>query len=132
MDGNRWSVRERMDRSIVVAPLIETVLLTMEGEKLTGWLVDILKGIVVNQDGLKVERTVDEMGVKFTVTVAEEDRGRVIGKKGQTAQAIRTILRIAGFLADVRASMVVDIPGRKFVPRDEDDDHPKNMRPPYV
>lgn len=92
-------------------------------DKLTEWLTNVLNGLVTDSNGLSVEKTVDDLGTKFTVRVAEADRGRVIGKKGQTAEALRTILRSAGFLNDVRASMVVDIPGRKFVPKD--DEYPK-------
>ena len=98
-------------------------------EKLTEWLVGVLEGLVTDPSKLSVEKTVDEIGTKFTVKVAEADRGRVIGKKGQTAEAIRTIVRVAGFLNDVRASVIVDIPGRKYVPRDNDE--PKSMVPPY-
>ena len=91
----------------------------MSEDLLTDWLTNILKGLVTDQSGLSIEKIDDELGRKFTVRVAEADRGRVIGKKGQTAEAIRTILRSAGFLMDVKASMVVDIPGRKYVPKEE-------------
>ena len=93
-------------------------------DKLTGWLTNVLTGLVTDPSGLVVEKTIDDLGTKFTVRVAESDRGRVIGKKGQTAEAVRTLLRSVGFLNDVRASMVVDIPGRKFTPKDEE--YPKD------
>ena len=87
-------------------------------DNLNDWLVNVLKGLVTKPEELTIEHIKDDLGDKFTIRVAEVDRGRVIGKKGQNAEALRTILRSAGFLNDVRASMVVDIPGRKFVPKD--------------
>ena len=89
-----------------------------EKDFLTDWLTDLLKGLVTDQSALTVKKIVDERGSLFTITVGEADRGRILGKKGQTAEAVRTVLRVAGFLQDVRAAMVIDIPGRKFVPRD--------------
>ena len=104
----------------------------MENDVLTDWLTNVLKGLVTDPNSLSVEKIVDDLGTKFTVRVGESDRGRIIGKKGQMAEAIRTILRAVGFLNDVRASMVVDIPGRKFTPRDEDTYKGSTMKPPYV
>ena len=89
-----------------------------EKDFLTDWLTGLLKGLVTDQSALTVKKIVDERGSLFTITVGEADRGRILGKKGQTAEAVRVVLRVAGFLQDVRAAMVIDIPGRKFVPRD--------------
>ena len=97
----------------------------MENDVLTDWLTNVLKGLVTDPNSLSVEKIVDDLGTKFTVRVGESDRGRIIGKKGQMAEAIRTILRAVGFLNDIRASMVVDIPGRKYTPKDEQEEYPK-------
>ena len=96
----------------------------MENDVLTDWLTNVLKGLVTDPNSLSVEKIVDDLGTKFTVRVGESDRGRIIGKKGQMAEAIRTILRAVGFLNDIRASMVVDIPGRKYTPKDSEE-YPK-------
>lgn len=93
----------------------------MEKEFLTEWLTSLLKGLVVDSESLLVEGTTDEQGILFTIKVGKEDRGRVIGKKGQTAEAIRTIFRTVGFLKNIRASMVIDIPGRKYISKDKED-----------
>ena len=89
------------------------------------WLTNVLLGLVTDPSGLSVVKVVDDLGTKFEIKVAQADTGRVLGKKGQTAEALRTILRVAGFLCDVRASMVVDIPGRKFVSKDTQEEYPK-------
>ena len=52
--------------------------------------------LVSKPDQVKVDREVDERGVLLTLHVADEDLGRVIGKKGSTAQSIRTLLRALG------------------------------------
>ena len=61
---------------------------------------DFLKQLVVtlvdNTDSVKVERKVDEKGVLLTLHVADEDRGKIIGKEGRMREAIRTVLRAAG------------------------------------
>ena len=56
----------------------------------------VVKTLVNNPDDVKVTRTIDERGVLLSLTVAPEDVGRVIGKRGATAQAIRTLLRVLG------------------------------------
>ncbi|HTW96690.1 MAG TPA: KH domain-containing protein [Candidatus Methylomirabilis sp.] len=67
----------------------------------------IVKSIVGNPDKVKVERTVDEMGVLLTLKVDPTDMGYVIGRKGQTAQAIRTLLKIVGAKNNARVNLKI-------------------------
>lgn len=68
-------------------------------------------------DAVAVEHKTDEMGVRYGITVATTDRGKVIGREGKNAEALRTILRSAGFQANIRASMLIIIPGeREYIP----------------
>lgn len=67
----------------------------------------VLKAVVDNPDDVKVERTIDEMGVLISVTVNPEDMGKVIGKSGQTAKAIRTLLKVVGAKNDARVNMKI-------------------------
>lgn len=92
----------------------------MNSDKLQLWLVALVQGLVSNPAAVEIDVASDEMGVLFTVRVHEEDRGKVIGKAGSIANAIRTVLRSAGRLVDVRASMKVDVPNSNFEPRDRE------------
>ncbi|MBR0460981.1 KH domain-containing protein [Candidatus Saccharibacteria bacterium] len=56
----------------------------------------IVKTLVSKPEKVTVERTIDERGVLLSLTVDPEDVGRVIGKRGATAQSIRTLLRVLG------------------------------------
>ncbi|MEJ7660454.1 MAG: KH domain-containing protein [Hymenobacter sp.] len=56
----------------------------------------VLKSVVDHPDDGHVDRTIDEMGVLISVNVNPEDMGKVIGKSGQTAKAIRTLLKVVG------------------------------------
>lgn len=56
----------------------------------------IVKSLVENPDDVVVDRIVDEKGVLLTLTVNPEDLGRVIGRRGVTAQSLRTLLRALG------------------------------------
>lgn len=56
----------------------------------------IVKSLVSNPDDVIVDRIVDEKGVLLTLTVNPEDLGRVIGRRGVTAQSLRTLLRALG------------------------------------
>lgn len=67
----------------------------------------VLKTIVDRPDDVQVDRTVDEMGVLLTVTVHPEDMGKVIGKSGQTAKAIRSLLKVVGAKNDARVNMKI-------------------------
>ena len=56
----------------------------------------IVKTLVNNPDKVSVERKIDERGVLLMLTVDPEDVGRVIGRRGVTAQALRVLLRALG------------------------------------
>ena len=70
----------------------------------------LVKTIVSNPDKVSAERTVDERGVLLTLDIAPEDMGYVIGRKGQTAQAIRTLLKIVGAQNNARVNLKINEP----------------------
>src|SRR5215216_2019608 len=67
----------------------------------------IVKSLVGNPDDVVVERLIDEKGVLLTLTVNPEDLGRVIGKRGVTAQSLRTLLRALGTKNDARYNLKI-------------------------
>lgn len=70
----------------------------------------IVKSLVGHPDDVVVERIVDEKGVLLTLTVNQEDLGRVIGKRGATAQSLRSLLRALGTKNDARYNLkIVDV-----------------------
>lgn len=70
----------------------------------------IVKSLVGDPDAVKVERRIDEKGVLLELTVAAEDLGRVIGKRGATAQSLRSLLRALGTKNDARYNLkIVDV-----------------------
>lgn len=67
----------------------------------------VVKSLVGNPDAVKVERRIDEKGVLLELTVDPEDLGRVIGKRGATAQSLRTLLRALGTKNDARYNLKI-------------------------
>jgi uncharacterized protein len=67
----------------------------------------VVKSIVNHPDDVKVERTIDDRGVKLTLYINPEDMGYVIGREGQTARALRILLKIVGAKSNARVSMVI-------------------------
>lgn len=67
----------------------------------------IIKSLVEHPDDVVVERLIDEKGVLLTLTVNPEDLGRVIGKRGGTAQSVRTLLRALGTKNDARYNLKI-------------------------
>ena len=88
----------------------------------------VVKALVSNPDAVQIDRTIDEKGVLLELSVDPEDLGRVIGKRGGTAQSIRTLLRALGTKNDARYNLkIVDTDGgsgasRPAPQRDEADD----------
>lgn len=67
----------------------------------------VVKQIVEKPDEVEVERTVDEMGVLLTLKVSKDDMGKIIGKSGQTAKALRILLRIIGSKNNARVNLKI-------------------------
>lgn len=70
----------------------------------------VVKAIVGNPDDVKVTRIIDERGVLLTLSVNPEDMGKVIGKEGRTAKALRTLLRVLGAKGNARINLKVEEP----------------------
>lgn len=70
----------------------------------------VVKALVDNPDDVKINRTVDEMGVLLTLSVNKDDMGKIIGRSGATAKAIRTILRVVGMKNDARVNLKIEEP----------------------
>lgn len=68
----------------------------------------IIKSLVGHPDDVVVDRQIDEKGVLLTLTVNPEDLGRVIGKRGVTAQSLRTLLRALGTKNDARYNLKIE------------------------
>lgn len=70
----------------------------------------VVKGLVDHPEAVKVVRTVDEMGVLLTLDVNAEDMGKIIGRSGNTAKAIRTLLRVVGMKHNSRVNLKINEP----------------------
>ena len=81
----------------------------------------VVKALVDNADKVKVERRVDEMGVLITLDVDAADMGKIIGRDGATAKALRTLLRVVGMKNNARVNLKINEPeGRSpFVEKEE-------------
>ena len=67
----------------------------------------VIKSLVTKPDAVQIERRIDEKGVLLELTVDPEDLGRVIGKRGATAQSVRTLLRALGTKNDARYNLKI-------------------------
>ena len=84
----------------------------------------VIKHIVDNPEAVNVDRTVDEMGVLMTLDVHADDMGKVIGRNGNTAKALRTLLRVVGMKHQARVNLKIREPEER-----EDDDTPEAPEP---
>ncbi|HMS92820.1 MAG TPA: KH domain-containing protein [Candidatus Saccharibacteria bacterium] len=96
----------------------------------------IVKSLVGYPDDVVVERIVDEKGVLLTLTVNPDDLGRVIGKRGVTAQSLRTLLRALGTKNDARYNLKIvnndDERENYTISSDDPADHPVKNSPEEV
>lgn len=79
-------------------------------EKDQEFLEFVIKGLVENPDAVKITRTVDEMGVLLMLDLHPDDMGKVIGRSGNTAKAIRTLLRVVGMKHNARVNLKINEP----------------------
>jgi len=70
----------------------------------------VVKALVDNPKDVKIDRSVDEMGVLISLTVNPADMGKIIGRSGNTAKAIRTLLRIIGMKNNARVNLKINEP----------------------
>lgn len=70
----------------------------------------VVKALADHPQEVKVDRTIDEMGVLLTLLVHPDDMGKIIGRAGATAKAIRTILRVVGMKNDARVNLKIAEP----------------------
>ena len=70
----------------------------------------VVKALVDNPNDVVIDRTVDEMGVLITLTVNPADMGKIIGRMGNTAKAIRTLLRIIGMKNNACVNLKINEP----------------------
>lgn len=84
-------------------------------EKDAEFLEFVVKGLVDHPESVKINRTVDEMGVLLSLDVHPDDMGKIIGRSGNTAKAMRILLRVVGMKNNARVNLKINEPegGRK-------------------
>lgn len=82
------------------------------------FLYSIVCGIVSYPIDIRIDRQVDEMGVLLILEVNKEDMGRIIGREGNTAKAVRTILKVFGMKANSRINLKILEPGETYQKKD--------------
>lgn len=70
----------------------------------------VVRSLVDTPDAVKTDRKVDEMGVLITLKVDPADMGKIIGRNGQTAKAIRSLLRVVGIKNNARVNLKIEEP----------------------
>lgn len=88
--------------------LISNFLKEMERDQ--QFLEYVVKALVDTPDDVKVNRTIDQMGVLLTLDVNPKDLGQVIGRNGRTAIAIRTLLKVVGAKNQARVNLKINEP----------------------
>lgn len=91
----------------------------METHEDKQFLEVVVKALVDNPESVSIERSVDELGVLLTLDVHADDMGKIIGRTGNTAKAIRTLLRVVGMKHGARVNLKINEPEggqRSFAP----------------
>lgn len=90
----------------------------------------IVKALVNHPEDVKIKRTLDEMGVLMTLDVNRDDMGKIIGRQGNTAKAIRILLRVIGMKNNARINLKINEPsgfGRRASDRMDGEAPSKNL-----
>lgn len=102
-------------------PLLQAINYFSMAEQDQEFLGIVIKALVDHPDDVETDRTVDEMGVLLTLKVNPEDMGQIIGRSGNTARAIRTLLRVVGAKNNARVNLKIHEPeGSTRGPRRDD------------
>lgn len=80
----------------------------------------VVRALVDNPNDVRIERKVDEMGVLLTLNLNPADMGYVIGRKGQNARAIRTLLRLVGARNNAHVNLKINEPAGGRRPANDD------------
>jgi len=88
------------------------------------FIEDVVKAIVEYPDDVKTDRTIDERGVLIKLYVNAADMGKIIGKEGNTAKAIRTLLRVFGAKNNARLNLKIVEPEGSERPERRSEDAP--------
>lgn len=67
----------------------------------------IVRSIVDYPEQVEITRTVDDLGILITLKVAKDDMGKVVGRSGQTAKAMRILLRLVGSQESNRVNLKI-------------------------
>ena len=82
------------------------------------YLAEIIRPLLKSPEAVKISQSTDDMGILLTVTLAKDDMGVVIGKSGETAKAIRHLVRILGVKNNARVSVKITEPdGSSYRPK---------------
>ncbi len=76
----------------------------------------VIKALVEHPEDVTITRSIDEMGVLLTLTVNADDMGKIIGRDGNIAKALRTLLRVVGMKRNARVNLKINEPvgGKRY------------------
>ena len=86
------------------------------------YLIATVRPLLDHPDLLTVEQTVDDMGVLLSMKVHKDDMGTIIGRHGETAKAIRQLVRIVGLIGKQRVSIKINEPEGSTYKRNQIED----------
>jgi len=85
-------------------------------------LQTVVEALVENPHAVNVTESADDMGILLALDVHPDDMGKVIGRAGATAKALRTILRVVGMTENARVSLKINEPEGSTRPARSDKD----------